>query len=204
MLDARTMDLLKEKSRYGEIRLYGAMSFGLLILISGYVLGKSTKNDESVDINGFKISFYLHIFLSTTTGFLVLFYSIFSDQQSIHTSKDSSMNEKDVDDISMISSSHNMLTDVEIRESHSKQEFHSTQDSTSQLGVLQVILCIIENHPEVISFATIIFLSGIGDGIIETFLFLRYFCLHHQSPIQDFVHVLAPLCTSFLYKGLKN
>ena len=78
MLDARTIGSLNDSRRYGEVRLYGALSFGLLVLLTGWLIDKSNngsyeKNEqgettEGVYINGFKYVFYLHFVLSLIGG----------------------------------------------------------------------------------------------------------------------------------------
>jgi hypothetical protein len=172
MLDARTIDLLQDKSRYGEIRLYGAASFGLLVLLSGFLLGGSGDSDDgaSLDVNGFKLSFYLHVFLCIATGFLVLLNPVFTNDRENDSNLVSIAG--DTEEIAgMATSTHNMLPVA----ANDKQNGSSANNSNSQpkMGVLQVIVAIVRKNPEVLSFATIVLLTGIGDGIIDAFLFLR-------------------------------
>ena len=57
---------------------------GLLVYLSGYLVSgdtaSSSDTNQSVDVNGFKLPFYLHIFLSGLTGAMALIFPIFSDQ----------------------------------------------------------------------------------------------------------------------------
>lgn len=198
MLDARTIDLLQDKSRYGEIRLYGAASFGLLVLLSGFLLGGGGDNDDgvSVDVNGFKLSFYLHVFLCIATGFLVLMNPVFTNDRE----NDSNLVTiaGDTEEIAgMATSAHNLLPVA----TNDMQKSSSATNSSSQpkLGVLQVIVTIVQKNPEVLSFAIVVLLSGIGDGIIDAFLFLRY--LPYPPPPRSYHH-LEQLIYIFIYTRL--
>ena len=193
MLDARTIDLLCTKSRYGEIRLYGALSFGLLIMLTGGLLNTGESNTANlIDANGFKTSFYLHICLSLISGLLVLFFPIFSDSAVKTTSSLDYSSENEI--LKMTNHSDQLDRDVCLSEdmedtpgivsvdmspagSSSSLSTSSRNDNNlntkSRQSVYAVLSIMLRLHPEVVSFAAIVFLSGVGDGVIDSFLFLR-------------------------------
>ena len=195
-LDARTIGSLSDSRRYGEIRLYGALSFGLLVLFTGWLIDKSNDGSDQqedkatggVYINGFKYVFYLHLMLSFMAGILVIFYPIFPSSSSSnissesitkigftkdqdfsptyrHLNSTSPMHEEVEEEIKNSASSNigDALVDVNNKDSS------SDKDS----GVFIVMRKLINDHPDIISFILIVFLSGLGDGVIDAFLFLR-------------------------------
>ena len=219
MLDARTIGFLSDSRRYGEIRLYGALSFGLLVLMTGWLIDQSnddSNNDNDDDysntnsnnsndnnnynsseqggvfITGFKYVFYLHLLLSLLTGILVIFYPIFacdstSSRSSIwnesssegrtqdmhrnyaHINMDEGEERKGEQDKENDNSNKFMLTTT----IHDNNERDCNSKTTKGKGVLEVMRSMTAEHPDVIYFIAIVFLSGVGDGVIDAFLFLR-------------------------------
>ena len=185
MLDARTIGSLSDSRRYGEIRLYGALSFGLLVLLTGWLIDKS--NDEEISeqdeaekdvyINGFKYVFYLHLALSLIGGIVVIFYPVFPSGSSELSGKSTKNIElTDFQDTGQnyerVNLSSPMYECDEVKHSNGDAS-NVNNESVHNKGVFEVMRELIRNHPDVISFIIIVFLSGLGDGVIDAFLFLR-------------------------------
>ena len=174
MIDARTIGILHDKTRYGEIRLYGALSFGLMVLLTGWLITNESEEPLlSVSTNGFKYVFYLHLLFSLLSGFIVIFYPIFDDRREI----------EDSIEISVESSLHMEPLDPDKTDS-SNCSSNSSGDSDgcdsadrnlqrADDGMMSTLLSLIRSRPDIISFIAIVFLSGVGDGVIDAFLFLR-------------------------------
>lgn len=133
-VDAMVINNLEDKSRYGEMRLWGAVGYGILSFIGG-----AWSQDHTVE--SFKFNFYYHAVMFVSASMLVLWivYDLLGSPQ--HAKHASSPDTKSA---------------VE-------------SERTIWQGLLQVFA----RHPAVLVFSTIVFLSGVGSGVIESFLFLR-------------------------------
>jgi predicted MFS family arabinose efflux permease len=151
-VDAMVIEALPDKARYGEMRLWGAISFGLLSLAGGAI----TSHHHITD---FKYVFFLHAVSFLLAGLIIL--SIVYDNirpsnlNSRSDGKESNKNGSNIqDDPSIIS-------------------LHDDLPPPSQSHVLNSLYSTLVNKPSILAFALVVFLSGIGSGVIDTFLFLR-------------------------------
>ena len=180
MLDSRTIGLLGDKARYGEIRLYGALSFGLLVLLTGGLIQKTetnNKEDESVNTIGFKYSFYLHVLLSLCSGVIALFFPIFHDERLLPNTQNRQSRQQNG----------NLQHQIQHEDKASTKEINvdkknllpdtsnsnSNSNSNPFSNMISILFKLVISQPEIINFMLIVFFSGFGNGVIDAFLFLR-------------------------------
>jgi predicted MFS family arabinose efflux permease len=165
-LDALLMSVLDNKTRYGEVRLWGAISFGMLSLFGGVLTDNSSSSFPSLSWSEslrYRCLFYLHGLFSLLVGILLLFLinqievkkmiELFRSNQEKQASvkdRDGTLRSDSEEDSSVV---------------------HSIE--TRKLTPLQALKQVYYNHPEITIFSLIVFLSGFGAGVIDAFLFVR-------------------------------
>lgn len=71
-IDAVVMAALEDKTTYGTMRLWGAVSFGIFSLVGGILTSTPTKHNANTENGSFMILFYLYGLCFLLTGFVVL------------------------------------------------------------------------------------------------------------------------------------
>ena len=163
LLDSMVISSLADKSQYGSMRLWGAVSFGIFSLLGGVLTSSYTLNRSSF--------FWLFLLSGITfciSGFIILHF--------IHT-----IHMKEDEKLSISTSMESMESVVELTINSDENLINSPQ-SDSQLQQSQQLLSQnlssavwkkFTSDYSVAIFAIIVLLSGIGSGVIEAFLFLR-------------------------------
>lgn len=168
LIDALVFSTLPDKARYGEMRLWGAVSYGVFSLIGGIL---TAVNDEgnvktSVDPSNFRLVFYLHAFCSLLSGFILLhiFNKLqirkiqqFIFQDSFPATRE---NKEEFEELN-VTNEKTIISSTEFQESQEKRSI--------PLALIQLFY----DHPEAGIFSIVMILSGFGSGVIESFLFLR-------------------------------
>jgi MFS family permease len=244
-IDALVISSLPDKTRYGEMRLWGAVSYGIMSLVGGIITAdKSTESPDgsgssnSEVVHSFRYIFYLHALFFLLGGYMIL--TIVNEQQAIdvlgereeNKLKDErrsqqleTRNEKknksiksfskkeDDDSVLLLTSkqdSSSTLThndeeeddEIDLRRhqvSHSAFEIevhtpqhkntrpqannqttataattsHHSNSNKPQVSIFTALYRVLQEHPTVLVFSVVVFLSGFGSGVIEAFLFLR-------------------------------
>eukprot|EP01038_Epipyxis_sp_PR26KG_P013484 gene13484-18092_t len=161
-IDALVISSLTEKNNYGSMRLWGAISYGIFSFVGGILTSKpatepihTQNNTEAQD--QFRYSFFLNSIFSFIAGFIILYLVQFHSLQHQHNitdvqPKDNNLGESTND------------SDIETSENH---------EINQKKSVVHDLFLVFYSNPLVLIFAIVIFLSGIGSGIIDSFLFLR-------------------------------
>jgi MFS_1 like family len=181
LTDAFTLDILHDESTYGSVRLYGAISFGIFSFLGGYLISDITTTtadpirtyEESIDSayfadpkTLFRPLFYTSVLALTTTGFIVLFteaellIKALNKRPSFSVYNAIAANEPAYAPNHTQSGLNNMSDDVSERSDEARQSIFSS------------IARLYTTEPLVVIFSVVVFLSGIGAGVIDGFLFL--------------------------------
>jgi hypothetical protein len=176
LVDSLVMLRLKDNTDYGKMRLWGAVGFGVFSFIGGMLSTTSSDPEQSVQVdacvNGscFRSNFYVYGGLGLVT--LMIFWSL---RQSMLgpkllisgptvTNKLAEVTSTDIELITTVKD----VKDIGGEEHQNELETEEGEESTAQL-----FSQVIRSQPSVLLFALVIFLSGMGTGVIETFLFIR-------------------------------
>lgn len=171
-IDALVISTLPDKARYGEMRLWGAVSYGIFSLIGGILTATDDDSNSnggeegvSLDPSSFRPIFYLHALFFFSSGFILLYL----------------LNKLQLQEIRQFISQYSIIN--EQRKSESEEINHNTTSITSSAAELKeskekrsimvALLQVFYDHPEVGIFSIVVFLSGFGSGVIESYLFLR-------------------------------
>lgn len=168
LIDALVFSTLPDKVRYGEMRLRGAVSYGVFSLIGG--ISTAVEDEGNVktgaDPRSFRLVFYLHALCSLLSGFILLciFNKLqirniqqFIFQNSFPTARE---NKEELEELNRMNEK-TMISSTELPESQEKR------------SVLLAFIQVFYDHPESLVFSIVMILSGFGSGVIESFLFLR-------------------------------
>jgi hypothetical protein len=189
-VDALTMSTLTDKSKYGEIRAWGAIGFGIFSLIGGILSSDDSSSTSSTtekssshsssNTSSFRSVFYIHAIMLFCTGFILLYF----------------VNKIQLDDLLtrlkqqrsnfLITSSPEVATTVNTLRLNNEEELQSSTivDSQQKIpiketetkkkrSVLSALIQVFQEHPQVGIFSLIVFFSGFGEGVIDSYLFLR-------------------------------
>lgn len=126
-IDALVINSLDDRTRYGEMRLWGAISFGIFSFLGG-----ALTQDHS--IGAFKSIFFAHAAFFLCTCFVVL---------------------------------------CSYYKSAGKSVAGAHSPTAKSLPMHAALRHVLREHPSVLLFSVIVLLSGIGTGVIDSFLFLR-------------------------------
>lgn len=166
-VDALVISSLENKTRYGEMRLWGAVSFGIFSLIGGLLTAvgrdpterlsaEEQAEDRTNEIMGFHFVFYLHAFFSLSAGLIIL-YVLYRHVQS--TDILSRLRRTPQGQLELTPLRPNGHSD------HNKDE--------PKVSISAALVRVFRAHPSVGIFSLVVFLSGFGSGVIDAFLFLR-------------------------------
>jgi predicted MFS family arabinose efflux permease len=164
-LDALLMSALDNKTRYGEVRLWGAISFGVLSLFGGVLTDDRSSSTSGLSWSEglrYRCLFYLHGLFSLLTGILLLFILNQIEMKKV---------------IELFRSSQEVPVSVEdgdgIPRSVSEENQPSETLNPKKISPIQALKQVYQDHPEITVFSLIVFLSGFGAGVIDAFLFVR-------------------------------
>jgi MFS family permease len=186
LMDAIVMQHLKDNSDYGKMRLWGAVGFGIFSFIGGAL--SSSRSGECPHGSCFHRIFYVYGGLGIVV--ILVFFTmkqsmVISDQKrnrpdrvesssengNAKTIELSKMEEKG-DDIVEIDLQSTTTTTAEEDDENSSAKATNGIDG-EQASSLELLAYVFKSQPSVLIFALVIFLSGMGSGVIDTFLFIR-------------------------------
>ena len=156
-IDSLVISTLSNKTRYGEMRLWGAISYGIFSFVGGVVT--ADRVDGVANSSSFRYVFFIHAFWFFLGGFLLLYLvNTVQLHQIMNTIREQEI----------------MLVKNEPIETESqKRRKNKVKDDEEQVGVVTALRRVFAEHPEVSIFSLVVFLSGFGSGVIESFLFIR-------------------------------
>lgn len=180
-IDAMVISALPDKNKYGEMRLWGAVSYGIMSFVGGVVTATNPKGsvqDQDVIVRkSFDYIFYLYV-ICMAIG-CVFIGKIWWEKRS----EDAKVKTLANDGLEMTTKSTLHSSDDSTKgEADEEQEagmisFEGPQSdahhNTSNASVISAMLRVFAANPSVGVFSIVVFLSGFGSGVIEAFLFLR-------------------------------
>jgi len=164
LVDSFTIGRLQNASEFGSYRLWGAASFGLSSLLGGLLLtprqgGDPAKSEASAQ--GFDWIFYLNATFTLLAVIVVMRLAAAAPSSPSNFTQLPS------------SSQHSTAEELEGNPVSKPVPPPSASSSSNTVFVLRSILATFRSNPRIASFAFVVFVSGIGDGVIEAFLFIR-------------------------------
>eukprot|EP01039_Chlorochromonas_danica_P004059 gene4059-4438_t len=138
-VDAMVIHSLSDKTRYGEMRLWGAIGYGIFSFLGGAIT-----QDHS--LASFANIFYIHVGLFIVTVYIYAGLLYKTVESATHDDPKS-----------------------EQKTNHTSENSKTNNNSK----VVTAMGNVIKEHPAVLIFSLIVFLSGVGSGVIDSFLFLR-------------------------------
>ena len=148
LIDTAVMNLLKVKSDYGKIRVFGQIGFGLGSALVGPLLGSSLK-----------YVFYAHAILAVPTAALMLILR--SNNQISTTSESNKAGE----------GKGNILLAL-IQFYSNKMIAKKGAVSGASIDILAGVKLVVSD-PEVLIFFLLVFLIGVSSGVVENFAYVR-------------------------------
>jgi len=212
-IDSVVMSALEDKTTYGTMRLWGAVSFGIFSLIGG-ILTQAPTGGENTRDGPFMIMFFAYGFCFVVAGFLILWIvsedlhrralkakrkqqrkaqrallelSPLSEVPSPSPETAYDMEHQllpgpehaTVADLIIIEASTDLtLTRTPSRPIEETRERSATVDSVGsddggkEVNVGAALRQVVRDHPAVLLFALVVFLSGVGAGAIDSYLFI--------------------------------
>jgi MFS family permease len=171
-IDALVMAALDDKTIYGALRLWGAVSFGICSLLGGYLTSAPHLHKDGD--SPFIILFYAYAMASVLSGYIILCL-IYEDT-----------NRKSVDVVAELKHVDSTATDVSAISASSDSELIPQPDEEAQnrgrragrehkvnANIVSALLQVVRDKPIILLFALVVFLSGFGAGAIDSYLFLR-------------------------------
>jgi MFS family permease len=168
-IDALVMATLTKKSRYGEMRLWGAISYGIFSLVAGLLTSKPTTTTTShgvPDHTSFRLIFYLHALFFFSGGFLLLYLVNKLQITQIMSSIERR-------DLALVGKQPTLPTEEELGDEGGEKKETVKEEIKEKLTVVAALYRVFRNNSEVYIFSVVVFLSGFGSGVIDSFLFLR-------------------------------
>ena len=149
-------------NRFGEFRLFGAASFGIFSLIGGVAITPSGDASNGVSTN-YTPLFYSNAFFASLAAFLVF-----------NIGRGKSSNVVDVDyGVVDVTSRHETLTDHRLSPDLALRS-HGVETTTAHVAVVPLIIARFRQlWPQIVCFFMVTMVSGVADGIIDAFLFVR-------------------------------
>lgn len=163
-IDALVISSLSKKSRYGEMRLWGAISFGICSLIGGVITSTPSEgNPDGDSIQSLRWLFFLHAFFFLATGFIVLWLIYAQTNPPIVKSGD----------IEMTATTNPLTVSAPFTAPSTPDISTPIEPEPPKVSIFTALYRVFSVHPSVGIFSLIVFLSGFGSGVIDAFLFLR-------------------------------
>jgi MFS family permease len=159
-VDALVISSIPNKLIYGKIRLWGAVSFGIFSLFGGWITeaDSSSKNiQHDLTAASFRLVFYFHGIFFFLAGFLLIYLI---NQKELHR---------------FVTKFEEKTMKIIQKTEHSPLlEAQECSPSSPPLGVLSSLKKVFTTDQKaVIVFSLVVFFSGFGAGVIDSFLFIR-------------------------------
>lgn len=196
---------LEDKSTYGNFRLWGAIGYGCAVFLGGLLTDSDDENEPEAQLSttenrrNFRGVFAVYNAVTLIGGCTILYLvyiQIVKRQETVvleylqmrlkSGTNSRSQTPVRIDSRSSTSPAEEGYTDNETVEielstihSYSEGSFQPSTDSNTEEGngdVITPIMTLFRENPSIYLFCIIVFLSGVGSGCIEAFLFLRYGC----------------------------
>jgi hypothetical protein len=151
LVDSLVIETLEDKAGYGALRLWGAISFGLMSFLGGLLASSGT---EGNDVGSFRFLFFVYAVFSLLASLvilLVIYHSVFYPP----TKKDTPP-------------SYEVLEQSDLRSDLDSEAAGGPKDQRAIS-----IAAVFASNPSACVFAVVVFLSGVGSGVIDAFLFVR-------------------------------
>lgn len=211
-VDSVVMAALEDKTTYGTMRLWGAVSFGIFSLIGGVLTQAPTGGSSSTKDGPFMILFFAYGFCFVVAGFLILWIvsedlhrravkaklkqqrkaqrallemSPLSEApspspQSVYDMEHQLLPGPDhasVADLIIVEASSDLLRTpgrpIEpVRERSATVDSVGSDGAGKEVNVAAALRQVVRNNPAVLLFALVVFLSGVGAGAIDSYLFI--------------------------------
>lgn len=160
LVDSLVIDSLTDKTRYGSMRLWGAISFAITSFLGGAILSTLETPGEP-NVRPFSYVFGLHGIFGVLTGVIILSITMRSRRAkaiSITNIEKLQIEEETISgDISV---TNDCLTSYE-------------EADAVKLSVTASVMNVLTSCPSVGIFFVVVFCTGLGSGVIDAFLFLR-------------------------------
>jgi len=140
LLDSLAISSLADASKFGDLRLYGAISFGICSFLGGTLV-------EANKTAPFRAIFYMQAIFSLIAGLILVCM---------------------VDRIE-----HNSNKSIDGNNSGREEEATGNNKDEAKSSILVRVWRLFMAQPSLLVFAIIVFLSGVGSGVIDAFLFVR-------------------------------
>ena len=167
LLDSLVIDSLEDKTRYGSLRLWGAVAFALTSFIGGAIIAIFDA-DEVKNLRPFLYIFSLHALFGIFTGIIIFSITLRNRRNKANSIKaEFELTEIDTE----------KLEEENIEQTFVNAETSKTAMCAKEEGERESVSLsvwrVLTKDPSVAIFLSIVFFSGLGSGVIDAFLFLR-------------------------------
>lgn len=164
LLDSLVIESLVDKTRYGSLRLWGAVSFALTSFLGGAIIAASG-GDTATDVHPFLYVFGLHALFGILTGFII--FSIL-----LRSRHDKATN---VMRLEKLRSEQNDFSNVgdDLKKDREAVPCEEELVVIAEKPSGATLVSVLTSDPSVGIFLVVVFCSGLGSGVIDGFLFLR-------------------------------
>lgn len=163
LLDSLVIESLVDKTRYGSLRLWGAVSFALTSFLGGAIIA-AFGGDTDNDVHPFLYVFGLHALFGGLTGLII--FSILLRARHDKTIEVRRLEKLNLEQNDFCDVGDDVKTD---REGIPCEEVVVTENKSSGASLISVLT----SELSVGIFLVVVFCSGLGSGVIDGFLFLR-------------------------------
>jgi predicted MFS family arabinose efflux permease len=158
-VDALVISSIANKLIYGKIQLWGAVSFGIFSLCGGWITDADSSSNSLKNAASFRLVFYSHGIIFFLAGFLLIYLV---NRKELHRFV-TKFEEKTVK-----KTEHSPLIEAGTTQKPSQES------SSSPPGILSSLKKVFTTDQKaVIVFSLVVFFSGFGAGVIDSFLFIR-------------------------------
>ena len=174
IFDSTVISSLPDPSTFGQYRLYGAASFGILSLAGGLLLGASSSVTAPVSSSerGFDYIIYANVLACFVSAVLVA--KLRSDRRRASATKNLVPYDKLPSTTTHDEGVESVMAVVGLPPAAQPSLPLADQASSEKSSVLVLVLDEFQkNWISVGCFSFVVFVSGISDGIIDAFLFVR-------------------------------
>jgi MFS_1 like family len=163
LLDSLVIESLVDKTRYGSLRLWGAVSFALTSFLGGAIIA-AFGGDTANDVHPFLYVFGLHALFGGLTG--VIIFSILLRSRHDKTSRVR---------LEKLRSEQKDFCDVgdDLEKDQEGIPFEEEVAVTGNKSQGASLISVLTSDASVGIFLVVVFCSGLGSGVIDGFLFLR-------------------------------
>ena len=162
LLDSLVIDSLEDKSSYGSLRLWGAVSFALTSFLGGAVIAAFGEP--------FIYVFGLHGFFGALSGCIILSMTLNSRREKILAA---AVRQKSLTDSEVHDASNDDCVAKNGCDTPQGTIANSSTVGSEEHSVVRSVYRVMTLDPSVGIFLVVVFCSGLGSGVIDSFLFLR-------------------------------